>query len=235
MTEHELRMQYLILEDNYRKLEQRISELEISLKLNKYLGLDEKVTNTSISLFLLRRDRERLSNDLGINVSDYASVKSFGEEALENLIYNCSDVLDVFKSLTGKEQDDNISESILETENDKAENVTESIIEKEHDDVETVKDSIKMDMSLDNEISKIEDTKEVSVASEKVKEAVVKKVTKRGRKPKAEKVSEKSNEEIVESSINEEKKEDKEIKSEINKDEPIEQFENLDDALNMWA
>lgn len=94
MMNRELRLQYLMLEDSYRNLEKRVAELETEMKLKNLLGVKEKLENTSISLFLLRKDRERLSEELGLDMEDYDSVKSFGEEALEHLVYECKDVID---------------------------------------------------------------------------------------------------------------------------------------------
>ena len=94
MMNRELRLQYLMLEDSYRNLEKRVAELETEMKLKNLLGVKEKLENTSISLFLLRKGRERLSEELGLDMEDYDSVKSFGEEALEHLVYECKDVID---------------------------------------------------------------------------------------------------------------------------------------------
>lgn len=225
MTEHELRMQYLILEDNYRKLESRVAELELNLKLNKYLGLEEKVTNTSISLFLLRKDREKLSNDLGISVSDYASVKSFGEEALESLIYEYSDILDTFKQ---SNLDEN-SEEIIDTDKSMMEvNIVEpeivvddKVIEEVINETvinETVKENI--DEKVVEEKAVVGKVVEEKAVEEKADTSIVKKPGKRGRKPKSEKQAEKPVE--------------KQLEDKSNDTENLE-FENLDDALNMWA
>lgn len=230
MTEHELRMQYLILEDNYRKLESRVAELELNLKLNKYLGLEEKVTNTSISLFLLRKDREKLSNDLGISVSDYASVKSFGEEALESLIYEYSDILDTFKQ---SNLDEN-SEEIIDTDKSMMEvNIVEpeivvddKVIEEVINETvinETVKENIDEKVVEEKAVvGKVVEEKAVEekAVEEKADTSIVKKPGKRGRKPKSEKQAEK----LVE----------KQLEDKSNDTENLE-FENLDDALNMWA
>lgn len=233
MTEHELRMQYLILEDNYRKLENRVAELELNLKLNKYLGLEEKVTNTSISLFLLRRDREKLSNDLGISVSDYASVKSFGEEALEHLIYEYSDVLDDFKHFNTNESieddiniynevaqqianEDVINNSTIEV------NIGEpEVVDSVHNLVENKEVEDKEENNLVNE--EVIKDKEVNLVTEKVSDSVIKKPAKRGRKPKSEKQTDKPVEKEIE------------IKVADKSNEEDMEFENLDDALNMWA
>ena len=51
LTERELQMKYLILEDSYRKLEERVAKLEVDLALKDMLGMGEKLKNTSISLF----------------------------------------------------------------------------------------------------------------------------------------------------------------------------------------
>lgn len=235
MTEHELRMQYLILEDNYRKLENRVAELELNLKLNKYLGLEEKFTNTSISLFLLRKDREKLSNDLGISISDYASVKSFGEEALESLIYEYSDILEDFKQSNLDESikevinnDDNITEkntyeevgnkSIIEVNIVEPEKVEEKVIYEKTIDEKPIDEKTIDEKTIDEKTIDEKTIEEKTIEEKPIDTSVVKKSGKRGRKPKSEKQADKPIEKQVEKS----------------EEENLE-FENLDDALNMWA
>lgn len=125
MTERELQLRFLMLEDSFRKLEDKVAKLEVDIELKRMLGVSEQLKNTSISLFLLRRDRERLSKDLGLDISEYTSVKSVGEEALEELIYNYKDVLlELSREVNeAKEVEPVFSPVILDIENDRADKV----------------------------------------------------------------------------------------------------------------
>ena len=93
-----LRVEYMLLEEQYRKLEQRVAEMEAEFEVGVQLGTIEKIKNISVSLLLLRKDRERLASELGLSIADYTSAKTLIEDELERVIYENRDIIN---QLTG--------------------------------------------------------------------------------------------------------------------------------------
>ena len=93
-----LRIEYMQLEEQYRKLEKRVAELEAEFEVGIRMGTMEKIKNTSVSLFLLRRDRERLASELGLPIVDYEKAKSLIENELEEVLYENQDIINIFES-----------------------------------------------------------------------------------------------------------------------------------------
>ena len=93
-----LRIEYMELEEQYRKLEKRVAELEAEFEVGIRMGTMEKIKNTSVSLFLLRRDRERLASELGLPIVDYEKAKSLIENELEAVLYENQDIINIFES-----------------------------------------------------------------------------------------------------------------------------------------
>ena len=237
MTERELQMKYLILEDSYRKLEERVTKLEVDLELKNMLGIQEKFKNTSISLFLLRKDRERLAQDLGLSVETYESSKSLGESALEELIYNNKDVLNEFCSLLSSKPDlddlstdknDNIirEQVIMNNSNNSFDVKEDKVLEDKVKEPMTIQEEIVKEPMFSQEGTNTS-SKFVPMSLE-TSDIEEKKPAKRGRKPKAEKASI-STETSEKSGSN--VKSDKEIQE---VPEVTEEFKDLDAALNMW-
>lgn len=239
LTERELQMKYLLLEDSYRKLEERVAKLEVDLALREMLGMNEKLKNTSISLFLLRKDRERLASDLGLDVSDYVSTKSLGESALESLIYENKDVLnELSESLELSEETDNekfnseklvIEKPVLE--------VSEVISEIEKSEINENLES-SQEIINNNELEKensVSSTtfipKSLNTENDEVSSSVKKPVTKRGRKSKAEKEAEEKQKIEAEEKLKLEAEKNIQLEAEPKLGED---FEDLDAALNMW-
>ena len=97
-NDYKLRIEYMMLEGQYRKLEERIEKIEAELEVGLELGVIERIKNTSVSLFLLRRDRERLAEELGLPITDYASARSLIEDELEKVLLDNQDILGLFKA-----------------------------------------------------------------------------------------------------------------------------------------
>ena len=93
-NDYKLRIEYMMLEGQYRKLEERIEKIEAELEVGLELGVIERIKNTSVSLFLLRRDRERLADELGLPITDYASARSL----IEKVLLDNQDILGLFKA-----------------------------------------------------------------------------------------------------------------------------------------
>lgn len=221
MTLQELQIKFMMLEDSYRKLEERIGHIETDLLLNQQLGFTEKVTNTSISLFLLRKDRERLASELGLPVNEYTSVKSFGEDALESLLYNHSDILSEFTKTSGY-----IEEIEKPVFNDSVGNKTEPVVltSMKPEEVES--------------ITKTEEITESTFSPVKLDLKVTKKAEKstRGRKSKAQKELEAKLEEEAAKKESSESLDVDSVKSvNVSEEEDSQGFKDLDLAMNMWG
>ena len=251
LTERELQMKYLILEDSYRKLEERVAKLEVDLALKDMLGMGEKLKNTSISLFLLRKDRERLASDLGLSTSDYMSAKSLGESALESLIYENKDVLNElkmslsaseslehieYKDIDSKKEDEKVI--ISEFDSDEKFGSSQEVNTYNNKNNESVSSTTFTPMSLDlheeTQNKEFKDSNEKEISSEPLNIAPVetKKTTRRGRKSKVEKELEEKQK--IES--NEKEKIEGEADEKTKSKEPVlgEDFEDLDAAWSMW-
>lgn len=249
MTERELQMKYMILEDSYRLLEERVSKLEVDLSLKNMLGVQEKLKNTSISLFLLRKDRERLANDLGLDVAEYQSSKSLGESAFEELLYNNQDAINEFlgcvsnddlgmpvKDMPNTDIQSSLGTGAVETTIVPPVMNSQNIVQHTRD--ELLEDRINKAIESSNDsVSNVQNTSLEQTVSQFVPMSIDmgvdkdKKPSKRGRKSKAER--EREEQEKLKTTTtgdvsNEDTKND-------NAEEPKTEFEDLDAALNMWS
>lgn len=232
MTDRELQMQFLMLEDSYRKLEEKVAKLEVEIGLKRMLGVQEQLKNTSISLFLLRKDRERLSKGLGLDISEYKSAKSIGEEALEELIYNCKDVL---AELT-RETESVFSPVILDIDGkeDKVEKPKRRVTRKARKE-DSLNEGNKVIEHLDLEEVVADHTDKVKepIQSQAAQEVITSKGTEQGAEQGiiqgATQVIEKE-EEVVHKTVS-----NSNIEHLNNENVAVDSFEDMDAVLGMWA